>query len=78
MNLKKTLYDLVENNATVKGKYFDYFIQLLIILSLISFSLETLPDLSTELISYLHLFEVFTIAVFSFEYLIRIWVSKNL
>ena len=35
MNLKKTLYDLVENNATVKGKYFDYFIQLLIILQLL-------------------------------------------
>ena len=62
--LKKTLYDLVEDNTTVKGKYFDYFIQILIILSLVSFSLETLPDLSTELISYLHLFEVFTIAVF--------------
>lgn len=75
--LKKTLYDLVEDNTTVKGKYFDYFIQILIILSLVSFSLETLPDLSTELISYLHLFEVFTIAVFSLEYLIRIWVSKK-
>jgi voltage-gated potassium channel len=77
MILKKTLYDLVEDNTTVKGKYFDYFIQILIILSLVSFSLETLPDLSTELISYLHLFEAFTIAVFSFEYLIRIWVSKK-
>ena len=36
----------IENNDTKAGRRFDLFIQALIILSLITFSLETLPDLN--------------------------------
>ena len=42
------LKEIIENNSTPKGKLFDYFIQVLIVLSLISLSIETLPDLSTS------------------------------
>ena len=44
--IKNKLREIVEDTSTKKGKYFDYFIQLIIILSLISFSLETLPNIS--------------------------------
>ena len=40
------LKGVIENNTSRSGKRFDYFIQILIILSLISFSIETLPNLS--------------------------------
>lgn len=77
MITRKVLYDIVEDNTTRNGKYFDFFIQGLILLSLVSFSLETIPDISDNLISFLYYLEVFTVSLFSLEYLIRIWVSKK-
>ena len=77
MITRKVLYDIVEDNTTRNGKYFDFFIQGLILLSLVSFSLETIPDLSENIISFLYYLEVFTVSLFSLEYLIRIWVSKK-
>jgi voltage-gated potassium channel len=74
---RKVLYDIVEDNTTRNGKYFDFFIQGLILLSLVSFSLETIPDISENIISFLYYLEVFTVSLFSLEYLIRIWVSKK-
>ncbi|RLD82748.1 MAG: ion transporter, partial [Bacteroidetes bacterium] len=41
--MKEKLRNIIEDNTSKKGKVFDYFIQFLILLSLISFSVETLP-----------------------------------
>lgn len=77
MKIKNYFHNIIEDNTTKKGRYFDYFIQLLIILSLVSFSIETLPDISDKSKLWLRYFEVFSILVFSIEYLLRIWVSKK-
>ena len=53
------------------------FIQVLIVLSLISLSLDTLPDLAAEHRRYLKLFEHFCLATFTFEYFIRLGTAKN-
>lgn len=55
---------------------FDYLIQLLIILSLIAFALETLPDLSPTSQAYLDTFEIFTISIFTAEYLVRLFLCR--
>ena len=75
--MKKRLWYILEDNTTKKGKYFDYFIQALIFLSLVSFSLDTLPNLSEEVRQFLDCFEVFSIIIFSAEYLLRVYVSKK-
>ncbi|WP_299055364.1 ion transporter [uncultured Polaribacter sp.] len=75
--MKKKLRAIVEDNTTKKGKYFDYFIQLIIILSLISFSLETLPNISEEFRLVLEKFEFISIVIFSIEYLLRVLVTKK-
>lgn len=77
MKIKEYLQKIVEDNTTNKGRYFDYTIQLLIVLSLVSFSIETLPDLQDKLRVWLQYFEVFSVIVFSIEYLLRVWVSKR-
>lgn len=74
---KNELRKIVEDNTTRKGKYFDYFIQLLIFLSLISFSLDTLPDLSNSFREFLFSFEVFSVIVFSIEYFLRLYVADK-
>ena len=49
----------------------------MIVLSLISFSMETLPSLSGEVREILKLVEVFTVTIFSFEYLARVIVATK-
>jgi voltage-gated potassium channel len=77
MKIKKKMSLIVEDNTTKKGRYFDFFIQILIILSLVSFSLDTLPDLSEKFREFLNIFENISIIIFSIEYLLRVYVSSK-
>jgi len=63
-----------ENGRVMFGGW-DYLIQLLIILSLISFALETLPNLSETQREILSVFEITTVLVFTVEYLIRLYFT---
>ena len=75
--MKKQLRNFIEDNTSPSGKIFDYFIQILIFLSLFAVSLETLPDKGFILDKTLEFFEIFCLSVFSIEYLLRIFVAKN-
>lgn len=77
MNIISKIRGVVEDNTTRRGKIFDNIIQFLILLSLIAFSIETLPNNSPELIKFLYEFEIFCISIFSIEYLLRIIVSNK-
>ena len=70
-----TLKQVVEQSDTPFGRGFDLFIQSLIVLSLISFSIETLPQLSESAKWWLRGFEIFSVIVFSIEYFLRIYVA---
>jgi voltage-gated potassium channel len=65
--VKKFLYNIVIDDSTKQGKAFDYFIQVLIILSLVAFAIETIPGNSDRLIKVLSAFETFCVAIFSIE-----------
>jgi voltage-gated potassium channel len=77
MNIKNKFRSIVEDNTTKKGKIFDYFIQVLIFVSLISYSIETIPNNSIETIFILNLIEYFTVIIFTIEYLIRIYCAEK-
>ena len=71
------LRKIVEETDTRAGRAFDLFVQSLIIFSISVFAIETLPNLtlrSLEILSYL---EVVIVSIFTFEYLLRLIVSKN-
>ena len=74
---KSFLKDVVEKNNTKAGKTFDLAIQSLIVGSLISFSIETLPDLSERTYDYLFIFEVASIGIFTIEYLLRLYFADS-
>jgi voltage-gated potassium channel len=57
------------------GKW-DYCVQVLIVLSLIAFAIETLPSLSPAWKDALTIFEAITIGVFTIEYLLRLWLNR--
>ena len=74
---KKKLRAIIEDNSTKSGKAFDYFIQALILLSLFTFSLGTLPNLETNTKDVLQAIETICVLVFTAEYLVRIYVAKH-
>ena len=71
------LRTIIEGRDSKAGLIFDISIQLLILFSLASFTIETLPDLSESTIRIQHVGEIITVAVFTVEYLLRIIVSRN-
>lgn len=75
--MKAYLKNLVELNDNKISKSFAYFIQFLIILSVITFSIETLPDLKPQTRVVLNAIEAFCVAVFTFEYIARIYVADS-
>lgn len=77
MRWKSNFKNIIENSETTAGRWFDIFIQSIIILSLISFSLETLPDLSEEFRNILKKIEFITILIFTIEYLLRLFTVDN-
>ena len=77
MTFRSKLRSVVEDNTTKKGKIFDYIIDLLIVLSIIAFSIETFPDNSKRTIEILEKFDIVCFIVFSIEYLLRIYVAKK-
>ena len=74
---RSTLKRIVEGRDCRLGRSFDLAIQFLIVVSLVAFSIETLPDLSQRSRSILHLIEVVTVVAFSVEYCLRIYVSSH-
>ncbi len=65
-----------DSNGRVRFGKLEYFFQLVIVLSLADFALETLPNLSAPFRKTLFAFEVFSIIVFTVEYIARIALSR--
>ncbi|MBL87136.1 MAG: voltage-gated potassium channel [Winogradskyella sp.] len=75
--MKDTIKNIVEYNDNKLSKSFAFFIQFLIVLSVITFSVETLPNLKPQTKAILNSIEVFCVVVFTAEYLARIYVAGN-
>ena len=71
------LRNIVIENDTKSGRRFDLITQALIILSLVSFSFETLPNLDDGTKELLNTFEIISVFLFSLEYLLRVFLNKN-
>jgi len=75
--MKEKIRKIVEDNTTRKGKVFDYFIQFLILASLVAFTVETLPNNSITTIKFLNAFEIICVAIFTLEYILRVYVAQK-
>ena len=73
----KIIQNMLNNHNSKEGKYFDGFIQFLILLSLITFSISTVPNLESKTINILYSIEVWTVSIFTIEYLLRILFSDK-
>ena len=68
---------IVEERSTRGGRVFGYLIQSLILISLVSFSIETMPNLSESVRSLLRNIEIVCVLIFTIEYALRILVARK-
>ena len=70
--LKAQIYGILEPGDE-DSKYFDPFIMGLILLNVAAVVLETVDLIYSAYASFFHAFDVFSLAVFTVEYLLRVW-----
>ena len=75
--MKDTIKNLIDSTDNRAGRIFSILIQILILISVVTFSMETLPDLEPETRQILRYIEIFTVVIFTVEYLLRIYVSDR-
>jgi len=72
-----TLKRIVEDTDTPAGRLVDAIVVTLILLTIVAFSIETLPDLTPETRDLLRRLEVASVAFFTVEYLLRVLVADS-
>lgn len=72
-----TLKQAVEDTTTTAGWFFNVTVQAIIVLSMVVYSVETLPDLHPSVRAWLARAEVFFVAVFTVEYVLRLLVADR-
>lgn len=75
MEIRKRVWEIVEiaKPGDVVSKYFDIFILALIFLNVLAVILESVESLERRFHLAFEIFEFFSVAVFSLEYIARVW-----
>lgn len=75
--MKQKIYNLVEKGAhgSKINLVFDYFIVTLIVLNVIAVALDTMAGVNLTITQFLRIFEIFSIIIFTIEFLLRIYIS---
>ncbi len=76
--IKRRVYEIVECPAEAEGArgvldYFDLFIMVLIVTNVVAVMVETIRWAAEDYARPLRAFELFSVAVFSIEYALRLW-----
>jgi len=76
--IRQKIYRLVEkgSHGSKINLIFDYSIMSLIVINVVALILETLPDFKEPLGLILRQIEIFSVIIFSMEYIMRIYVSN--
>lgn len=75
--MRNKIKNIVELNDNRISRYFAFFIQALILLSIITFSIETIPDLKPQTREILQSIEIISVVIFTIEYGLRIYVADK-
>ncbi len=78
-HLKHRLLHILEGDpaAGKPGRFVQSALIALVIANIVSIILESVHDLHTDYLAYFHGFEVFSIVVFTIEYLARFWTASE-
>ena len=75
--LRKRVFEVVESGRErdLLSHIFDWFLISLILLNVIAFAAETVVGLQEKWAQEFYYFELFSVAVFSIEYIVRVWAG---
>lgn len=75
--LRKRVYEIIETGGgeDKASRIFDSFIVTLILLNIFAFVAETVPEIEAAYRTQFRIFEIFSVAVFTLEYIARLWVA---
>lgn len=75
--MKRRIFEIIEKaeNGDLQSRIFDYSILLLIIINVVAIILESYDSLFVAYGHEFRIFEIISIAVFSIEYLLRLWTA---
>ena len=68
---------VIEQRDSTAGLVFDLTVQVVILISIVSFSIETLPDLDEQTRVWLRRIEIATVSFFTVEYLLRVIAAEK-
>lgn len=72
-----SLKEIIESGDPWESKVFNRVIEILIIISIIGFSVQTLPDLPEKTRKFLRILEMVVVIIFTIEYILRIAVADK-
>jgi voltage-gated potassium channel len=73
-NVQLRTFKILEGDVSEPATRFcEIFIALLVVLNVVAIILESVPDIHAEWGYYFHYFDVFSVVVFSIEYVLRVW-----
>ena len=64
-----------DNNNDIAGKICDRFLITLILINIIAVILESVPELGSKYSEFFVNFEIFSVTIFTIEYLLRLWTA---
>lgn len=78
-SLRNRWFQLLDGDQafSLKGKLINGFIIALIVLNVVGVILETVPEIGKEFGPYFQILEIFSVAIFTLEYLTRFWISAE-
>ncbi|MBF2054426.1 MAG: ion transporter [Candidatus Sericytochromatia bacterium] len=77
MNLRARAYALFEGLESPASKFLNYAIMALIVLNITALILETVEGIHSPFADWFRLFDLLSVALFSLEYLTRIWFAPE-
>lgn len=68
---------MLNDPSTKQGRWFMLIVNTLIIVSMVEYSLSTVPDISSNYSQVLHAIEILIVVIFSLEYIFRVYFARN-
>ena len=73
-NVQLRAFKILEGDVTEPASRFcEMFITLLVVLNVVAIILESVPDIHAEWGHFFHYFDLFSVVIFSLEYVLRVW-----
>jgi len=72
--IQSRVFRILEGDVTEPASRFcEIFIALLVVLNVVAIILESVPDIHAEWGQFFHYFDLFSVGVFTIEYVLRVW-----